>query len=258
MTQDVSGVTAKLMRAFDLLNQLDSMIFQYLLDKPYDFDVTFNRPSMQYTVVVSVKPTPNSFAVVFGEVLHDLRSALDHTARLLVQAEGKEPVDGGYKRTTFPIFKSEPAGGVDIAPGLSRPVRDALAAVQPYNAADPEKDLLWRLHQMNNIDKHRLLHVTALSGNGGAAFVPAPLDPERPTTQEQRRHHIRLVPDTKQVFDVTEAEVFEPATVAGLWGFTVGLGGPDAGFSNQLIGVGREIGKHLAEEVLPLVGPFLD
>ncbi|MFW8744877.1 hypothetical protein [Mesorhizobium japonicum] len=258
MTQDVSGVVAKLERAGALLGELDQMAFAYLADHPFTFDVTLDRALRQYTVVVHVKETPASLAVVFGEVLHDLRSALDHTARLLVLADGKKPVDHGPRKTAFPILEKRPERQVDIAPGVSSPIRDVLGLVQPFMAAEPQKDMLWRLNHLNNVDKHRLLHVTGLSGNGGAAFVPAPLDPSRATTQEQRRHVVRLVPDVPQVFEVNEDEMFEPATVAGLWGYTVGLGGPDSNWGNQLVGVGRGMLVHLAQDVLPRFGPFLD
>lgn len=205
-----SGVRAKLPRASDLLNELDWLTIEYMRDNPYHFDVDFDRAAMQYGVTVDVKPTPLSLAVIFGEVLHDLRSALDHTARLLVQADHKEP----------------------------------------------ELNPLWLLQVLKNTDKHRLLNVTALVGSGGAAFVPAPLDPNRATTHEQRRHLVQLVPGLRQVFDVAEDEVFKPATIAGLWGYTVGLAGPNAGYSNQLVGTGRTLAIHIAEHVLPRFGEF--
>lgn len=258
MNEAGRGVAAKLVRAAELLNQLDWLVVEYLRDNPYSLIVELDRAALQYKVRVDVVPTPLSFAVIFGEVLHDLRSALDHTARLLVQADGNEPVDKGRWLTTFPIHSERPGRGVDIAPGVSSAIRDALDAVQPYNDAEPEKNLLWRLQALNNIDKHRLLSVTALIGSGGAAFVPAPLDPERATTEEERRHIVRLIPGIEQVFDVTEDEVFDPATVAGSWAYTVGLGGTDTGFSNQLVGTGKAIAAHVAEHVLPKFGEFIE
>lgn len=258
MRQDSRGVAAKLIRAAQLLNELEGMTIDFMVQKPYELEVTFNRSKMQYRVEVKVSQTPDAYAVIFGEILHDIRSALDYTARLLVLSEGKKPIDDEPKKTAFPVFDRRRSEAPNIVPGLSDDLRAVLDAVQPYNDPDPRQNLLWRLQYLNNVDKHRLLNVTALIGSGGAAFVPAPLDPERPTTQEQRRHLVRLVPGISQVFDVTEDEVFEPATVAGMWGYTVGLGGPDAGFSDQLVGTGRELLMHVAEDVMPRFGVFLD
>ncbi|MBB4140425.1 hypothetical protein [Microbacterium invictum] len=254
--EHLAGVVAKFIRARDLLNELDGLALEYLIAHPASFDVVPHPESNSYTVTAHVDPPPLRLAVVFGDALHNMRSVLDHLARLLVVAHGGQPVDRPPGATMFPIHMADPGRPVTISPGISDRARTVLTSLQPFLHDDPRSHPLWRLSELNNIDKHRLLHVTSLSGAGGVAFVPAPLDPTVPTTQEQRRHTVRLLPEQPQTFTVTAEEMHVPAAMAGTWSYTVVLGEPDAGFTEQLVGIGRTILTFLAEAALPELAPF--
>lgn len=156
----------------------------------------------------------------------------------------------------FPIHLERPKRGVTIHPGISGDAQAAVESLQPFHHSEPHQHPLWRLSEMNNIDKHRLLHVTSLSGAGGVAFVPAPLDPTMPTTQEQRRHTVRMLPGQPQVFDVDPEEMHVPAAMAGMWSSTVVLGEPVAGWDQQLVAIGESILDYLAQEALPRLTPL--
>ncbi len=75
------------------------------------------------------------FSVVVGDVIHNLRSALDHLAWQLVILDGGQPNDS----TQFPIYESATnAGGnprnVTIQPGIrDQRIIDALIAAQPFD-----------------------------------------------------------------------------------------------------------------------------
>jgi hypothetical protein len=80
---------------------------------------------------------PSRFAVLAGEVIHHLRSCLDHVVTQLVRVEGGTP----DHRTEFPICRTREAfevakqrGKVD---GLSVTVLNQIEAAQPYRA-DPD------------------------------------------------------------------------------------------------------------------------
>lgn len=254
--EHLAGVVAKFVRARDLLNELDGLVIEYMVGHPASFDVFPHPESNSYTVVAHVDPPPLRLSVVFGDALHNMRSVLDHLARLLVIADGRQPVDRPPGATMFPIHVQNPRKPVTISPGISDGARTVLTSLQPFNDDDARQHPLSRLSELNNIDKHRLLHITSLSGAGGVAFVPAPLDPAVPTTQEQRRHMVRLLPEQPQTFKVTPDEMHVPAAMAGLWSYTVVLGESDAGFAEQLVGIGRGILTFLAEDALPGLAPF--
>jgi hypothetical protein len=256
MPEHLAGVVAKLVRARDLLDELDGLALQYMVGHPARFDVVPDAPSNSYRVTAHVDPPPLRLAVIFGDALHNMRSVLDHIARLLVIAHGGQPVDRPPRATMFPVHVADPGRPITISPGISEDARAVVTSLQPFLHDEPRSHPLWRLSELNNIDKHRLLHVTSLSGAGGVAFVPAPLDPTVPTTQEQRRHKVRLLPEQPQTFIVSPEEMHVPAEMAGMWSYTVVLGEPDAGFREQLVGIGRSILTFLAEDALPELAPL--
>jgi len=249
--ESAPGVAAKLSRAIEHLAALDALALAYMISDPTRFDVIPDRATNSYTVTAQIVAPPIELAVVFGDALHNLRSSLDHLARLLVLADGKSPIDRGHRATAFPILLTAPKDPIDIAPGLKGEARVLLEEVQPYRSDAPAEHPLWRLHELNNVDKHRLLNITALSGAGGVAFVPAPLDPTIPTTQEQRRHKVQLIPGVPQRFDVAAEEMHDPAAMVGMWSYTVVLGEPGIGWRQQLVGTGLGIGNYITEQVIP-------
>ena len=109
---------------------------------------------------------------IVGELLHDLRSSLDHLAWILVVENGGDPTQD----TRFPILKVAPAAnkkGINppphVAGGASTDALAIIDAAQPYKwgprfAEHP----LWVLHELWNIDKHR--HIV-LKGTAVESFV---------------------------------------------------------------------------------------
>jgi hypothetical protein len=97
-----------------------------------------------------------SFAAVCmaGDVVQNLRSALDHLANQLVWVGSGDPPS---RRVKFPIAKDadtyerEKAGKVK---GMCPKAVKAIDALKPYKDGN---DALWKIHELNNIDKHRTL-----------------------------------------------------------------------------------------------------
>ncbi len=93
-----------------------------------------------------------------GDVIHNLRSALDHLACQLVWVgSGEEP----SRRVEFPIAKDaatyerEKARKVE---GMCPKVIKAIDTLKPYKGGN---EPLWRIHELDNIDKHRTLFTYA-------------------------------------------------------------------------------------------------
>jgi hypothetical protein len=109
-----------------------------------------------------------AYGVVVGDVIHNLRSALDHTVWQLVLANGQTP----DHRTMFPITRSsaefeDRRGGLR---GVSEQAHAVIESVQPYHTPEPsvapENSFLWMLNELSRWDKHRVLNVTAARMSG--------------------------------------------------------------------------------------------
>jgi hypothetical protein len=108
---------------------------------------------------------PLSWSVRIGEMLYDLRSALDHFVWQLVIHDGGQP----DQYTEFPIFDSEDkylsssrGGGLYKLRGVGPKGLAFINGLQPYHTRNNPKVLhpLWVLHNLSIIDKHRFLHLS--------------------------------------------------------------------------------------------------
>ncbi len=146
----------KLDRAKRQMKELGNAVRSFFRTKPYKFS---GKPNPQAPEVIYrmdfVKPIPSEIPLIAGEIIQNLRSALDHLAYQLYCSGTK----GGTlnKEIAFPIAESKPKYD-DIKPrrtkGMSPAAIAAIDAVQPYGGGN---DVLWHLHALNNIDKHRLI-----------------------------------------------------------------------------------------------------
>jgi hypothetical protein len=104
----------------------------------------------------------NAIGVVIGDVVHNLRSALDHLAWQLAILAGNDPPPGGTEFAVFrdsDLFESQ---GRNKIRGLADEDQAVVEENQPFNVRpdDPTIDPLWVLHELANIDKHRVCPVT--------------------------------------------------------------------------------------------------
>jgi hypothetical protein len=76
--------------------------------------------------------------------------------------------------TQFPIFKTRPGFKERGLPRISRLPNRARTLVkwaQPYRRRNPDDDLLWLLHDLDSVDKHKLLAVVTIVPEGGEIEV---------------------------------------------------------------------------------------
>lgn len=104
---------------------------------------------------------PLRFGVMFGDVLHNLRSSLDHLMWQVTLLDGATPDDA----TQFPIASKSEAQFNGMAasriPGLSPEHRALVKRVQPYHAGDEAaRHPLSVLATLSNTDKHRIVNPT--------------------------------------------------------------------------------------------------
>ncbi len=168
MSGDLRGVDLKLVRAHAQIADLKQRVETVLDPSAYRFAVKFDPETGQHVCRVHGVPiVPAEWALDIGEIVYQLRSALDHLAWQLVKFDGRTP---GY-RTQFPIldapvYKNGEAQPVNLSPSIrSKEILLMLEECQPYKGAghddlspfEARRMPLWTLRWLNNIDKHRLL-----------------------------------------------------------------------------------------------------
>lgn len=128
------------------------------------------------TIHQSVKMPKIRLATLTGEVVHDLRSALDHLAWQLVLENGGTPIEGAGG-TFWPILEAPPADPkrLNLTGGASVPAAALVQESQPYYPWDTRADWhpLWLLHRLSIIDKHQRVPIHGVGldniwfGSGG-------------------------------------------------------------------------------------------
>ena len=104
-------------------------------------------------VLRRVRVFPFESLAIAGDVVHNLRSALDHLAYQLVLANGIQPM----RDTCFPIgkdFTAYEGMKARCVKGMGASAKKAIDAVKPYGGGN---GFLFAIHTLNNIDKHRLM-----------------------------------------------------------------------------------------------------
>lgn len=150
----IDQIRPKIERAKKHIRDLEAERDSFLRTKPYV--VSTKRDAQTKRLIyylAAVRQPPEILPVIAGDVLQNLRSALDHLAFQLVRAAGNTP----SKQTYFPVadsaakYESAKIAKVqDMAPKAVK----AIDEVKPYKGGN---ETIWRLHKLNNVDKHRLL-----------------------------------------------------------------------------------------------------
>lgn len=169
----------KLDRAEKHLSELRIGIGEYVQKRPYEAVQVVGGGNCRkhagydcggsWTLHITEQPDPQ-LAVILGDALFDIRSALDHLAVALAPP-------GRRRQARFPIE----AKNIWAKEGRRYVVRDPKArkswrttvegmapeavafieSLQPYRKATPEKDTLFTLNRLENADKHRQLTLFA-------------------------------------------------------------------------------------------------
>ena len=157
MSNGVTSALIRVNRASEHLKQLDIACGAFYKTNPYTIDSKSNIETCERTYyLVRMDAVPDDpIAAIVGDILNNVRSALDYVAHELVAVALKSP--GPYTRVQFPIaetseqFDSELTRRIDC---LGKEAKDAIRGLKPYKTGN---ELLWALHELNRRDKHRLL-----------------------------------------------------------------------------------------------------
>ena len=146
-------------RARKQLRDLQSAIHRYREHKPYGMTaaVEQQRGESDYVFRFQVnRPIPDSFVLIIGDIVHNLRSALDHAIWALYVARWPS-----YNGTNlyFPITDTKAAFDAATkrhikAVGKRRGA--IIGDIQPYETGS---DALTALHAIDIVEKHRAINI---------------------------------------------------------------------------------------------------
>ena len=175
----VSTFTMKLSRADEHLKALNEEVVEFLKTHPYEVVTQQDAPGGNIRAQVVYRHAPPAILLMLiGDVLYNLRSALDHLAWSLAGTKADA-------RTEFPIFlhrsqfcavdrRGTPKQGSGLLKMHDMPAsaQAVIESLQPYNAAHglPECAPLWLLQASCIEDKHRTLNLVA-AGMEGSVHV---------------------------------------------------------------------------------------
>lgn len=172
MTADerLALIRVKIERAKQHLRNLEAVRDRFIETKPYLIE-SKHDPQTGYDIfsVTNVQTPPADIGIIAGDVIHNLRSALDHLAYQLVYVNGATHT----KQTSFPIwddateYKAQRARKVK---GMEQSAIDAIDATEPYQGGKGAG--LWVLHYLDIADKHHALLTTLISLTGAHFEVP--------------------------------------------------------------------------------------
>ena len=162
MHPSLDGPYAKLDRAREHLDTLRRELDRAEAVNAYRAVEEFNSEERRHIWRLKVDSTVvERLSVVAGDVVHNLRSSLDHLVWQLILKAGRQPT----KTAEFPIYlsKSPPPRECFDKAGRRKihdvpdEAKDIIESVQPYHSAKPSESDLWLLNELDNIDKHRTL-----------------------------------------------------------------------------------------------------
>lgn len=168
MPHPLDGVALKLERAHNHIVQLTGELAHFKSLYPDVFGTNLDPQTGRFTHTASKRSEhdidTDRLAIIAGEVLHQMRSGLDHViAQMLIRIPANAAnIDAILQDSFFPICTKQVSfQSFDWSkiPGISPAARQAISDHQPCNRKDglpPEDHPLAVLASLNNIDKHRM------------------------------------------------------------------------------------------------------
>ncbi|HSH59159.1 MAG TPA: hypothetical protein VK988_05850 [Acidimicrobiales bacterium] len=159
MSHPLDGARAKVARAQEHFDTFEREAEAFIRSDPYEVVCEVEPNGTQYVYRIRIRESPPiRLSICIGGALYNLRSSLDHVAWQLALLHGPPP-----PMTEFPVF-SDRTAYLSESPrklkGIGAQPQALIESLQPYHFPEPDGSLLWMLHRLSNIDKHRLLHLT--------------------------------------------------------------------------------------------------
>jgi hypothetical protein len=172
MVSALEAVNRKLLWATEHLKAVDERIDAYAADDPYE--IVTQSDGCEHLHILNLPDI--DIAIGIGEMVYQLRSALDHLTFDLVKHNPNAvtlPADW-EKDCQFPLRTKFPQGSKpplpysmfsQDLPGISKSAFAFIEGLQPYNRGNDAAESLGHLVELSNIDKHRHLNLTPVRVN---------------------------------------------------------------------------------------------
>lgn len=156
--EQYNGAALKIERAKHHIVDLERELEEFLTQQPFE-TIIQQDPSAgkKFIKIKTNKPIPIELSLIIGDVVHNLRSALDLLIFSLVGDKTGRP-----RSIQFPFASDQDKFEEAI---VSRQINlagekvvDAVRSRRPYPKGN---DLLWGLHELDICDKHKLILPTA-------------------------------------------------------------------------------------------------
>jgi hypothetical protein len=151
----LKSAISKLQRANFHIATLDREIKSFFNSSPFEILIKTDIESRKVIYCVGNDvDLPLSFNVIIGDALFNLRSALDHLAWQFFQLSTKTITPESFY---FPIFNGTGHYTKTFqgkVAGFRPQDIEFIVATKPYKGGN---DALWIIHELNRLDKHRLL-----------------------------------------------------------------------------------------------------
>lgn len=153
----ISQITPKIKWAYKHIAELETAILAFKGTDPYAVMPKRDPETGRIKYCIAEAPdVPVEISLLSGEIIQNLRSALEYLIVQILDAEGKKP----DTRTGFPIydtvesFEADPFRKIELIQRQS-----AIDKIKDTKAYKGGNDALWKLHRLNIRDKHHLLIV---------------------------------------------------------------------------------------------------
>lgn len=173
-SQSFQGAYLKIARAKHHRQLLQRALRRFRDRYPYRTDTKFDADSGENVSYIHIprQPLPE-WGLIIGDAVHNLRSALDHAVWQLAWRQGTPTNE---RTIQFPICDTADdfrAQGANMIAELSWQAREHIAKLQPYQKFDRDRDRALRLlRDLDNTDKHRLMHLVMMKSMGAGVVAP--------------------------------------------------------------------------------------
>jgi hypothetical protein len=164
MAHPLDDARLKVVRAQEHLKALKSNIRDYLDTHPYEITVHKHGEGPPYPYPLVNREPPPEIALLIGDCLSNVRPPLDYIVwQLAVRYFDPPIVPDEDLWVSFPIYRDKADAGfvnkINRFTNRKMPA-DAIAEIKAVQPDDRRYEPLWWLHQLVNMDKHRLSALT--------------------------------------------------------------------------------------------------
>jgi hypothetical protein len=177
--EQLIGIREKLGRAKENIGNLKSEIDAFLNERPNGSIGDDNRNAAEDLLKWwNTRKVPPRFGVLAGEVVHHLRSCLDHIAWALSSESYRR---SHARNIAFPVVTKKQPWDKDTTAGYERQIKGItdigaltlIAEFQPYHAVEPADRPIAIVHDLNRVDKHRNV-VLVIQSYNARSTIPIP------------------------------------------------------------------------------------